>query len=400
MYHVLKYKSIYGVSQKGDALMGKDLKGKELGRGILQRKKDNKYLASFVRSDGKRLYKTFDTVKDAKQWLTDTKYEDAHQLSVVSDKMTVNAWFDVWSSQKEKLVRPNTMRNYRERYERNIKPLIGRMRINDVKPLNCQEILNKMAEEGYAGSTINQTLQTMLTLFWAAYENRIIRYTPVTKAGVKLPKAYKKKIDFLSLEEEKRFVEFSKGLCYYPQFRLILETGMRTGEVIGLSWDCVDFEKREIRIEKTLEFRYSVGEWRFGPPKTKYGYRTIKMTATVFDILKGIHDGKSNVREWTPEEFRNLVFINRTGFPTKNSTYDAALVKRCEKAGIKKISMHDLRHTFATSFVEESNNYKYLSVMLGHSSIKITMDLYVHQTDESQVLEADKFMDYMKAAGI
>ena len=380
--------------------MGKDLKGKELGRGILQRKKDNKYLASFVRSDGKRLYKTFDTVKDAKQWLTDTKYEDAHQLSVVSDKMTVNAWFDVWSSQKEKLVRPNTMRNYRERYERNIKPLIGRMRINDVKPLNCQEILNKMAEEGYAGSTINQTLQTMLTLFWAAYENRIIRYTPVTKAGVKLPKAYKKKIDFLSLEEEKRFVEFSKGLCYYPQFRLILETGMRTGEVIGLSWDCVDFEKREIRIEKTLEFRYSVGEWRFGPPKTKYGYRTIKMTATVFDILKGIHDGKSNVREWTPEEFRNLVFINRTGFPTKNSTYDAALVKRCEKAGIKKISMHDLRHTFATSFVEESNNYKYLSVMLGHSSIKITMDLYVHQTDESQVLEADKFMDYMKAAGI
>ncbi len=274
------------------------------------------------------------------------------------------------------------------------------MRINDVKPLNCQEILNKMAEEGYAGSTINQTLQTMLTLFWAAYENRIIRYTPVTKAGVKLPKAYKKEIDFLSLEEEKRFVEFSKGLCYYPQFRLILETGMRTGEVIGLSWDCVDFEKREIRIEKTLEFRYSVGEWRFGPPKTKYGYRTIKMTVTVFDILKGIHDGKSNVREWTPEEFRNLVFINRTGFPSKNSTYDAALVKRCEKAGIKKISMHDLRHTFATRFVEASNNYKYLSVMLGHSSIKITMDLYVHQTDESQVLEADKFMDYMKAAGI
>ena len=380
--------------------MGKDLKGKELGRGILQRKKDNKYLASFVRSDGKRLYKTFDTVKDAKQWLTDIKYEDVHQLSVVSDKMTVNAWFDTWSSQKEKLVRPNTMRNYRDRYERNIKPLIGRMRINDVKPLNCQEILNKMAEEGYAGSTINQTLQTMITLFWAAFENRIIRYTPVTKAGVKLPKAYKKEIDFLSLEEEKRFVEFSKGLSYYPQFRLILETGMRTGEVIGLSWDCVDFEKREIRIEKTLEYRYSVGEWRFGPPKTKYGYRTIKMTDMVFDILKGIHDGKSNVREWTPEKFRNLVFINRTGFPTKNSTYDAALVKRCEKAGIKKISMHDLRHTFATRFVEASNNYKYLSVMLGHSSIKITMDLYVHQTDESQVLETDKFMDYMKATGI
>ena len=175
---------------------------------------------------------------------------------------------------------------------------------------------------------------------------------------------------------------------------------MSTGEVIGLSWDCVDFEKREIRIERTLEYRYSVGEWSFGPPKTKHGYRTIKMTDTVFNILKEIHDGESNVKEWTPEEFRNLVFINRTGYPTKNSTYDTALGKRCEKAGIKKVSMHDLHHIFATRFVEASNNYKHLSVMLGHSSIKITMDLYVHQTEESQAQETDKFMDYLATVGI
>ena len=380
--------------------MGKDIKGKELGKGISQRKSDKRYIVTVMRSDGGKSFRTFQTIKEAKQWQTEIKYEDAHQMSVVSDLMTVDAWYDSWSKQKESLVRPNTMRNYRERYERNIKPVIGRLRINEVKPVHCQEVLSRMADEGYAGSTIRQTLLTMTTMFWSAFENRVIRYTPVTKAGVKLPKAYKKEIDFLSVDEEKRFIEFSKGLCYYPQFRLILETGMRTGEVIGLSWDCVDFDNREIRIEQTLEYRYSVGEWRFGPPKTKHGYRTIKMTDAAYQVLKDIHDGKSNIKEWTPEEFRNLVFINRTGFPTKNSTYDAALVKRCEKAGIKKISMHDLRHTFATRFVEASNNYKYLSVMLGHSSIKITMDLYVHQTDESQVLETDKFMNYMKATGI
>ncbi len=380
--------------------MGKDLKGKELGKGITQRKSDGKYLASFAVSDGRRVSRTFDTLKDAKQWQADVKYEDAHQMSVVSDTMTVNAWYNSWSKQKEKLVRPNTMRNYRDRYERNIKPVFGRMRINDVKPIHCQEVLNRMAEEGYAGSTIEQTRVTMQTMFWSAFENHIIRFTPVTKAGVKLPKAYKKEIDFLTVEEEKRLIEFSKDLCYYSQFRLILETGMRTGEVIGLTWDCVDFDRKEVRIEQTLEYRYSVGEWRFGPPKTKHGYRTIKMTDTVFDLLKEIRDGESNVKEWTPEEFRNLVFINRTGFPTKNSTYDTALGKRCVKAGIKKISMHDLRHTFATRFVEASNNYKYLSVMLGHSSIKVTIDLYVHQTDESQVRETDKYSDYMKSVGI
>ena len=380
--------------------MGKDIKGKELGRGISQRKKDGNYAVSVVRSDGTRVFRYFSTLKEAKQWQTDTKYEDSHQIGVVSDTMTVNAWYASWSKQKESLVRPNTIRNYRDRYERNIKPVIGRMRINDVKPIHCQEVLNRMAEEGYAGSTINQTLLTMVTMFWSAFENRVIRYTPVTKSGVKLPKAYKKEIDFLSVEEEKKLIEFSKDLCYYAQFRLILDTGMRTGEVIGLSWDCVDFEKREIRIERSLEYRYSVGEWRFGPPKTKHGYRTIKMTDTVFDILKEIRDGESNVKEWTPEEFRNLVFINRTGYPTKNSTYDTALGKRCEKAGIKKVSMHDLRHTFATRFVEASNNYKYLSVMLGHSSIKITMDLYVHQTEESQALETEKYMSYTKSVGI
>ncbi|MBQ9550099.1 MAG: site-specific integrase [Lachnospiraceae bacterium] len=380
--------------------MGKDIKGKELGRGISQRKKDGNYAVSVVRSDGTRVFRYFSTLKEAKQWQTDTKYEDSHQIGVVSDTMTVNAWYASWSKQKESLVRPNTIRNYCDRYERNIKPVIGRMRINDVKPIHCQEVLNRMAEEGYAGSTINQTLLTMVTMFWSAFENRVIRYTPVTKSGVKLPKAYKKEIDFLSVEEEKKLIEFSKDLCYYAQFRLILDTGMRTGEVIGLSWDCVDFEKREIRIERSLEYRYSVGEWRSGPPKTKHGYRTIKMTDTVFDILKEIRDGESNVKEWTPEEFRNLVFINRTGYPTKNSTYDTALGKRCEKAGIKKVSMHDLRHTFATRFVEASNNYKYLSVMLGHSSIKITMDLYVHQTEESQALETEKYMSYTKSVGI
>ena len=380
--------------------MGKDLKGKELGKGITQRKQDGRYLASFAVSDGRRVTRTFASLKEAKQWQADVKYEDSHQVGVISDTMSVNKWYENWLEQKEKLVRPNTIRNYKDRFEHNIKPVIGRMKICDVRPIHCQEVLNRMAEEGYAGSTIRQTLLTMTTMFWSAFENRVIRYTPVTKAGVKLPKAYKKEIDFLSLEEEKKFIEFSKGLCYYPQFRLILETGMRTGEVIGLSWDCVDFEKREIRIERTLEFRYSVGEWRFGPPKTKYGYRTIKMTGAAYKVLKDIYDGKSNVRDWTPEEFRNLVFINRTGFPTKNSTYDAALVKRCEKAGIKRISMHDLRHTFATRFVEASNNYKYLSVMLGHSSIKITMDLYVHQTDESQVMEAEKFETYSQSVGI
>ena len=175
---------------------------------------------------------------------------------------------------------------------------------------------------------------------------------------------------------------------------MILEMGLRTSEMIGLTWSCVSLEKREIKIEKTLEYRYSVGQWVWGPPKTKHGKRTLKLTNKAYEILKELYDNRTDNPK-TPEEFKDVVFINRTGYPTKNSTYDAALTKRCEKAGIKKLSMHDLRHTMATRFTEQSTDYKRLSAMLGHSSIKITVDTYVHETQDSIDVATDKFSSYL-----
>jgi len=116
---------------------------------------------------------------------------------------------------------------------------------------------------------------------------------------------------------------------------------------------------------------------------------------TAYEILNGIKSCGGYASDNTPDEFKDLVYINRTGYPTKNSTYDAALQKRCEQAGVKKLSMHDLRHTMATRFCENSTNYKFLSRMLGHSSIKITVDTYVHQTGKSQAEEAERFSEYL-----
>ena len=380
---------------KGDGL-GKDLKGKDLGKGLTQRKSDKRYVASHTRRDGTRAMRTFVELKEAKQWLSDTAHDDMHGAAIISEGMTVNEWFEQWQEQRGKIVRANTIRNYRERYASDIKPVIGRMRMMDVKPIHCQKVLNDMATDGYAEGTIKQTLMTMVTMFYAAYENDVIRKSPVTKSGVKMPPvAEKKPIDFFTIEEEKRFIEVAKDYSYYEQFRLVLETGLRTGELIGLEWKCVDLEKRIVRVEKTWEFRYSTQEWRWGPPKTKHGIREVPLTKTAYEILKGIKDRGGDAKDSTPEEFKDLVFINRTGYPSKNSTYDTALQKRCEQAGVKKLSMHDLRHTMATRFCENSTNYKFLSRMLGHSSIKITVDTYVHQTDKSQTDETEKFSEYL-----
>lgn len=377
--------------------MGKDLKGHELGKGIVQRKDDKKYIASYYDSNGKRVQKRFDSLTAAKRWREKAVYEEKNDLALVYPEMTVNEWFSFWMKEKSSTIKFNTQRNYTERFETDIKPVIGNMRVKDVRPINCQSVLNRMAEDEYAGSTIKQTLNTMVTMFWAAVENRLIHNTPVTKSGVKMPKDVEQNIVFLTREEQKAFLAVAKDYAYYEQFLLILQEGFRTSEVIGLLWSNVDFEKREITIDRTLEYRYSTKAWRWETPKTKNGCRTVKMTRVTYDMLKELREKPSNVTKDTPEEFRDLVFINRTGFPTKNSTYDAALVKRCEMAGIKKISMHSLRHTMATRFCEQPMpNYKFLSKMLGHSSIKITLDLYVHLDEETKIEAIEAFSDFLE----
>ena len=110
--------------------MGKNLKGKECGKGICQRK-DGKYAARYTAKDGSRKEKHFDTLPEARNWLADAQYEDKHDVHNPSSEMTVDAWFEFWITNLIADLAPNTKRNYRERYKRNIQPVIGNMRMCD-----------------------------------------------------------------------------------------------------------------------------------------------------------------------------------------------------------------------------------------------------------------------------
>ena len=115
-----------------------------------------------------------------------------------------------------------------------------------------------------------------------------------------------------------------------------------TGEVIGLTWDAIDWEKRTLTVNKTLEFRHKDQQWRAGEP-------------------------------------------------AKNSSYDTHLYKLCDEAGIKRFCMHTLRHTYATRAIESGVQPKVLQKLVGHASIKTTMDRYVHVTDESMTNAVQQF---------
>lgn len=371
--------------------MGKDLRGKELGEGIYQQP-NGTYCARFVDKFGKRKSKRSKKLQEVRQWIADATYIDEHSDLDQATDMLVDAWFDYWISIKKKTVRPNTVRNYIERYERNIKGVIGKKLLTEVKPIHCQKIFSDMADEGYKTTTIYQIRIALYNMMDFAKENDVIINNPCKKS-VKSDKGKPSdKKEALTIDVQKKFLEGATGQSYENQYRFVLQTGLRTGELVGLKWDDIDFENRTLTISRTMEFRYKVGEWRVGPPKSKSGYRTIPLTYEAIRILKAQKEKNSKIKvinmEWADQ-----VFLCRKGEPVKNSAYDTALFKICDKVGIKRFSMHVLRHTFATRCIEAGMMPKTLQKILGHSDIGITMNLYVHITEDEKNKEIDLVAD-------
>ena len=269
--------------------MGKDLKGKELGKGITQ-ESTGLYSARFVDRFGKRKHKRFKKLQECRAWIADATYVDEHSdISMPSEK--------------------------------------------------------KVA---------------------------------------------------LTRDIQKTFLQYAENQSYENQYRFILQTGLRTGELVGLKWEDVDFKSKTIQIRRSMEYRYSAKEWRIGEPKSKSGYRTIPLTEEAVAILKKQKEKNKRISEISTE-WEEFVFLCRKGTPVKNSTYDTALFKICDKAKIPRFSMHILRHTFATRCIEAGMKPKTLQMLLGHSNIGITMNLYVHTTEEEKKKEMDLVAEALMA---
>ena len=307
--------------------------------------------------------------------------------------MTVNAWFDYWIEIKKTSLRPSTIQVYTSIYNNSIKDVIGDMKMSEVKPLHCQMILSKMADKDYYQGTIKHTRIVLYGMFECAKENDIIISNPIKRSmKIEIGKPSKTR-EALSIEDQKKLFNALIGHKYEYQYKLVTILGLRVGELIGIKYEDISFDKKCLKIQRTMRYSYSEQKWQSGPPKSKAGYRTIPLTDTAIDILKKQIEKNQSLKV-VPIEYKDYVFINENGL-IKYGSYDSALQHVCKKINIKPITIHNLRHTYASRCIEAGMSANILKVLLGHASLNTTMDIYVHVFDEEIFKEVNKVSDYL-----
>ncbi len=367
--------------------MGKDLKGKELGVGISQRK-DGKYTARFTDKLGKRQQKYFKKLQECRNWIAEAQFQDEHGSIAAWENMTVDSWFEYWLNEiKGKNIRTNTRISYEERYKNSIKENIGQMLLSEVKPMHCQNVLNKMVKK-YKTSTIGVVRGVMFGFFQSAVENDVISSNPIRRS-VRIPSGGEtKERRVLSIDEQRRFLDAAKKSPHYNQYAFVLQTGLRVGELMALRWEDIDLKNKIMSINHSMDCgrkdRVELGE-----TKSRAGKRKIPLTNEAVFILKEQKrklsmPPKSNIIQM---EFADFVFLNERGRLIMKSAYNSSLLTVARRAGIERLSMHTLRHTFATRCIEAGMKPKTLQMILGHSKISMTMDLYVHVTEDEKEKE-------------
>lgn len=374
---------------KGNYRMGQSLNGKELGKGISQRK-DGRYQARYINRFGKRKTLYAKTITEITKKLRDEQYENDQCINRVDTKMTLDIWYEIWISTCKKHCRDTTKRTYMIQYNR-LRKELGWRKISSLNLVVLQDAFNKLSSDK-SRSDCKALLVDMLN---RAMESELINKN--TALGIKsvIDNDTKKEKRILSEEETILLLECSKKGMLYPVLIVALNTGMRMGEILGLTWDCVDFENKIIRVEKTLCYLPGDGmhaNYQFHAPKNKAGKRNIPMTKDAYEVLMIQKDRWNNIStRFEPRTgFEDLVFVSKTNQPINQANMKESinyLVNRINREHpeqfFEHLTPHGLRHTVATNCIQKGMKPKTLQKILGHNSLQMTMDLYCHVREET-----------------
>jgi integrase len=289
--------------------------------------------------------------------------------------------------------------NYLRAINHRIKPVLGKHQLNKITPAQCQEFINRLQDEGLSERYIEYIYTVLYGALQKAIEWDLIIRNPLAK--VDIPRARRRKYTTWSKEELQRFLSFAKleNIIYYTAFLTAAYTGMRRGELLGLKWEDIDFEKSTISIERNLI--YDDEGFQFGDLKTESSQREIAIDDFLLKELKRYKAKQSEIKLIVGSQYQdnNLVFARENGNPIYPRTLTTIFNRVQKAANVTKIRFHDLRHTHATLLLEAGVSLKEVQVRLGHSSIKTTGDIYAHVTEQMNEVTAQKFYEYMQKRG-
>lgn len=253
-----------------------------------------------------------------------------------------------------------------------------------------QKFINEIAENR-ATETVKKRHTYIKECIKAAIEEGIITRDPTYKIVVKGKKKGKdEELKYLNYEEAKRLIaEIKKDMNpkYISRYIILfaLATGARFSEILGLTWDCVDFKNRMVTINKTWDYKFTND---FADTKTYSSKRTIKIDEDTCKMLKELRKAQNEAAMKTGlRNEKNLVFVNTKMELVSNNAVNKTLKTLCRKLGLKEVTMHSLRHTHASMLLYRKANIKYISKRLGHKDIGITLQTYSHILDELEQAE-------------
>lgn len=345
---------------------------------------------------------------------------------VKPNEISVSDYFDFWYKNYVLLeLKINTQQMYRNYIKNHIKPNLGFYKLNSITPAVLQKFINQKFSDGFSKGNLKGLIGVLSgALKYAVYPCQHIKENPMNY--IKIPKYEEKttNLRYISNDEWKRIIDrFPYKNAFYIPLVIGYYTGFRIGETLALTWDDVDFENKTISVNKIIYYNETSKSWYLGSTKTTSSNRTIKVGDTLINILKKhkrdqmenklrygeyytcTYKGEEIIdnKKYTPLHFlqSNLAVSNLSKLDmictrengvlvTTNSFKSASKIIHYE-LGINNFCYHSLRHSHATTLIENGAEIKDVQQRLGHSAIETTYNTYVHHTTQMEEKSVEIF---------
>ena len=355
------------------------------------RKRGENYnvIVEYYNEDGKLKQKSlgkYENKKDAEKHLIDLKSSINNNKFIISKNITFVDRCKQYMYDESKNFSPLTVSSMEASLKKIIEPFFNDTILQDVTPYMLQSFINSVFLK-YSTSTAKNRVAFVKATLNEAYRLKEIQENPCN--FVKIP-ASKKESDKnrvqqpFTRQEAQDFIHKLEGRFFEVHLLLMLLAGLRAEEVCGLKWEDIDFKNKTISIKRALV--YTKSTFYFKDPKTKSSIRTISIPDTLLKKLKQLKSKQNQLKLEgvlnLKDEFEGLVCLNSNLEPIHTQRLYESFSNFCRTYNIRKIRMHDLRHTHATLLVLSGTDFKTISDRLGHEDIKITLNRYSHVLKE------------------